>query len=257
MTDILAQALNGVIPIEESTNPKKPYDLLTRRDSLRNEDHRALSPHISRSHMNSAEAKPSYGAVELSDAELVIRSQSGDMGAFDQLVTRYRGKVYAMIVNMIHNEADAWDLAQDTFVKAWKALPRFEARSNFYTWLYRIAHNVTYDWLRKRRVRGDGTEFDDSIRVDSIESAAPTAPKPISRPDESAEKSELRLRIEAAIGKLSPDHRDVILLKEIDGLKYQEIADRVGCSIGTVMSRLFYARKKLQTLLKDAHPTAT
>ncbi len=207
--------------------------------------------------MNSAQFVPSQGTDDISDADLVIRSQSGDMAAFDILVTRYRGKVYAMIVNMIHNEADAWDLAQDTFVKAWKALPRFEARSNFYTWLYRIAHNVTYDWLRKRRVRGDGTEFDDSIRTDAIEAAAPTAPKAITRPDEDAEKAELRRRIENAIDKLSADHRDVILLKEIDGLKYQEIADRVGCSIGTVMSRLFYARKKLQALLKDAHPTAT
>jgi RNA polymerase sigma-70 factor (ECF subfamily) len=258
MTDCLAQhAPFGAITPEGTRNSKKACDLSTPRDSVEDTDHRALSPQNFRSHMNSAEAKSSNGTVELSDGELVIRSQSGDMGAFDQLVTRYRGKVYAMIVNMIHNEADAWDLAQDTFVKAWKALPRFEARSNFYTWLYRIAHNVTYDWLRKRRVRGDGTEFDDSIRIDTIESAAPTAPKPASRPDESAEKSELRNRIESAIAKLSPDHRDVILLKEIDGLKYQEIADRVGCSIGTVMSRLFYARKKLQTLLKDAHPTAT
>ncbi len=207
--------------------------------------------------MNSGTQVSSKVAEEPSDSELVSRSQAGDLAAFDQLVTRYRGKVYAMIVNMIHNEADAWDLAQDAFVKAWKALPRFEARSNFYTWLYRIAHNVTYDWLRKKRVRGDGTEFDDSIRSESIESAAPTAPRGVARPDENAEKSELRLRIETAIEKLSPDHRAVILLKEVDGLKYQEIADTVGCSIGTVMSRLFYARKKLQALLKDAHPTAS
>lgn len=207
--------------------------------------------------MNSITEVPSKTENEPSDADLVERSQGGDMRAFDQLVTRYRGKVYAMIVNMIHNEADAWDLAQDAFVKAWKALPRFEARSNFYTWLYRIAHNVTYDWLRKRKVRGDGTEFDDSIRVDSIECAAPTAPRGIARPDENVENTELRFRIESAISKLSPDHRAVILLKEVDGLKYQEIADTVGCSIGTVMSRLFYARKKLQMLLKDAHTAAT
>lgn len=207
--------------------------------------------------MNSLTDLPSKAENEPSDSDLVERSQAGDMRSFDQLVTRYRGKVYAMIVNMIHNEADAWDLAQDAFVKAWKALPRFEARSNFYTWLYRIAHNVTYDWLRKRKVRGDGTEFDDSIRMDSIESAAPTAPKGIARPDENVENSELRFRIESAISKLSPDHRAVILLKEVDGLKYQEIADTVGCSIGTVMSRLFYARKKLQILLKDAHTAAT
>tara|TARA_R110002096_G_scaffold67332_11_gene163396 strand:+ start:2973 stop:3617 length:645 start_codon:yes stop_codon:yes gene_type:complete len=205
---------------------------------------------------NKKKANASEADEGPSDAELVTRSQGGDMAAFDMLVTRYRGKVYAMIVNMIHNEADAWDLAQDAFVKAWKALPRFEARSNFYTWLYRIAHNVTYDWLRKKKVRGDGTEFDDNVRS-SMELSAPTAPKGENQPDENAQKGELRDRIEAAIEKLSPDHRAVILLKEVDGLKYQEIADHVGCSIGTVMSRLFYARKKLQVLLKDAYTPST
>ncbi|MFT5467261.1 MAG: RNA polymerase sigma-70 factor (ECF subfamily) [Verrucomicrobiales bacterium] len=203
--------------------------------------------------VNSGRAKASNPECEPSDAELVLRSQNGDTVAFDELVIRYRGKVYAMIVNMIHNDADAWDLAQDAFVKAWKALPRFEARSNFYTWLYRISHNVTYDWLRKKKVRGDGAEFNDQIQA-SIEPGAHTAPRPILQPDENAEKSELRLKIEKAIAKLSPDHRTVIVLKEVDGMKYQEIADTVGVSIGTVMSRLFYARKKLQGLLKDSAP---
>ena len=202
--------------------------------------------------VNNGKTAASKPECEPPDAELVLRSQNGDTKAFDELVTRYRGKVYAMIVNMIHNDADAWDLAQDAFVKAWKALPRFEARSNFYTWLYRISHNVTYDWLRKKKVRGDGAEFDDTIQS-AIEPGAHTAPRAISQPDENAEKSELRQKIEAAIGKLSPDHRAVIVLKEVDGMKYQEIADTVGVSIGTVMSRLFYARKKLQGLLKDAH----
>lgn len=186
---------------------------------------------------------------EPTDADLVGRSQSGDMRSFDRLVTRYRGQVYAVIVNITHNETDAWDLAQDTFVKAWKALPRFETRANFYTWLYRIAHNTTYDWLRRRRVRGDGTEFDDSIRVDSIESSAPTTPKGVASPDENVQNAELGCLIETALGKLSPDHRAVILLKVVEGLKYKEIAEALGCSMGTVMSRLFYARKKLQVLL--------
>jgi RNA polymerase sigma-70 factor (ECF subfamily) len=187
------------------------------------------------------------------DAELVRRSQEGDMQAFDELVTRYRGKVYAMIVNIIHNHTEAWDLAQDTFLKAWKALPKFEARSNFYTWLYRITHNVTYDYLRKKKIQ-PGTEFDDNIKPGQVISTAPTAPKNVSRPDDDLEKSELRLRIEGAIEQLSPDHRDVILLKEIQGCRYQEIADTLDVSIGTVMSRLFYARKKLQTLLEDLKP---
>ncbi len=182
------------------------------------------------------------------DRELVGRCQRGDMTAFDELVTLYRGKVYAMILNMIHNDADAWDLAQDVFVKAWKALPKFEARSAFYTWLYRITHNVTYDWIRKRKTMVAG-EFDDAV-MQEAEPGAPTAPRNAEQPDRAMQRGELRGKIAKAIEELSPDHREVILRKEVDGLSYQEIADSVGCSIGTVMSRLFYARKKLQSALE-------
>jgi RNA polymerase sigma-70 factor (ECF subfamily) len=188
-----------------------------------------------------------------SDAELVTRSQKGDTTAFDLLVTRYRGKVYAMIVNMIHNDAEAWDLAQDAFIKAWKALPKFENRSNFFTWLYRITHNVTYDWMRKKKIYGSA-EFDDAIRPDHVEPGSLTTPNTEARPDENLSQSETRSRIEAAIEELSEDHREVILLKEVQGCRYQEIADILDVSIGTVMSRLFYARKKLQTLLEDLKP---
>jgi RNA polymerase sigma-70 factor (ECF subfamily) len=188
-----------------------------------------------------------------SDTELVARSQGGDTAAFDLLVTRYRGKVYAMIVNMIHNDAEAWDLAQDAFIKAWKALPKFENRSNFFTWLYRITHNVTYDWMRKKKIHGSA-EFDDSIRPGDVEPGSLTTPNTEARPDDNLAQSETRSRIEAAIDELSEDHREVILLKEIQGCRYQEIADILDLSIGTVMSRLFYARKKLQTLLEDLKP---
>ncbi len=183
------------------------------------------------------------------DRRLVERCKSGDSQAFDQLVTLYRGKVYAMILNMIHNDADAWDLSQDVFVKAWKALPKFEERSAFYTWLYRITHNVTYDWIRKRKRVVSG-EFDDAL-IDQAEPGALTTPKSSDLPDAAMERSELRGKIARAIETLSDDHREVILLKEIDGLSYQEIADVVDCSVGTVMSRLFYARKKLQAALEE------
>ncbi|MED5586019.1 MAG: sigma-70 family RNA polymerase sigma factor [Verrucomicrobiota bacterium] len=183
------------------------------------------------------------------DRRLVERCKSGDSQAFDELVTLYRGKVYAMILNMIHNDADAWDLSQDVFVKAWKALPKFEERSAFYTWLYRITHNVTYDWIRKRKRVVSG-EFDDAL-IDQAEPGALTTPKSSDLPDAAMERSELRGKIARAIETLSDDHREVILLKEIDGLSYQEIADVVDCSVGTVMSRLFYARKKLQAALEE------
>lgn len=188
---------------------------------------------------------------EPADADLVVLCQNGDARAFDVLVTRYRGRVYAMIYNMVKSEADAWDLAQEAFIKAWKALPKFEARSSFYTWLYRIAHNVTYDWLRKRKIQSEG-EFDESVQQ-AVDPKAKTVPFSEAGPDLKMQHQELRTSIEAAIAKLSPEHRAVILLKEVEGRQYNEIAEIVGISIGTVMSRLFYARKKLQSLLKDVY----
>ena len=184
--------------------------------------------------------------------ELVGRCQQGDTGAFDELITRYRQRCFAMIYQMVRNEEDAWDLAQDGFVKAWKSLAHFRGQSAFYTWLYRIMANVSLDWLRRKHVRGDA-EFDDQLGLRGMEESAPTAPKPIMQPVERLADQEIRSRVDAAIEKLSPEHRAVIVLREIEGLDYQEIADAVGCSIGTVMSRLFYARKKLQSVLRDVY----
>lgn len=187
------------------------------------------------------------------DSVLVSRCQAGDYDAYDELVTRYRGKIYAMIYNMIRNDADAWDLAQEAFIKAWKALPKFKADSEFYTWLYRIAHNTTYDFLRKKSNKVGKDEFDDGIRRDMVD--APTTPREASAPDEQAERTDLRRTLDAALEKLSPDHREVILMKEVEGLQYNEIAERIDVSIGTVMSRIFYARKKLQESLKEYRPS--
>jgi RNA polymerase sigma-70 factor (ECF subfamily) len=186
------------------------------------------------------------------DAQLVAKCQKGDAVAFGELVTRYRTKVYGMIYNMVRNEQDAWDLAQDGFVKAWKSIHRFRGQSSFYTWLYRIMTNVTIDWLRKKQIEGVA-EFDETIALTNIEPGSATAPRPEPLPSEKLEQVEIRRRIDAAIARLSAEHRAVLVMKEIDGLQYQEIADALECSIGTVMSRLFYARKKMQSLLKDVY----
>lgn len=196
------------------------------------------------------EATPAEADVP--DTELVRQAQSGDTAAFDQLVGRYRSRIFGMIYNMVHNEQDAWDLAQDSFVKAWKSLARFRGQSSFYTWLYRIVMNVTIDSLRKKQVRG-ATEFDDAIQLKEIDPASRTVPHADALPHENLENQEIRSRIDAAIAELSPEHRAVILMKEIEGMQYHEIAESLGCSIGTVMSRLFYARKKLQGLLRDVY----
>ena len=191
--------------------------------------------------------------VDVSELDLVKQCQAGNTEAFDQLVTRYRTRVFAMIYNMVHNEQDAWDLAQDSFVKAWKSIGRFRGRSSFYTWIYRIVMNVTIDWLRKKQVKGAGTEFNDAIQLREIEPGSRTSPKADPLPHERMERSEIRARIDNAIAQISPEHRAVIVMKEIEEMQYHEIAEALGCSIGTVMSRLFYARKRLQNLLRDVY----
>jgi RNA polymerase sigma-70 factor (ECF subfamily) len=194
---------------------------------------------------------PDQGDSGLEDLELVGRCQKGDTQAFNELVTRHRGKIYIMIYHMVHNEQDAWDLAQEGFFKAWKSLGQFRGQSSFYTWLYRISMNLSLDWLRKRQIQG-GVEFNDGLEL-NIEPGAATAPCSTVAPREKMERDEVRVRINEAIERLSPEHRAAILMREVEGMPYEEIAAAQKCSLGTVMSRLFYARKKLQTMLKDLY----
>jgi RNA polymerase sigma-70 factor (ECF subfamily) len=191
--------------------------------------------------------------AEVPELDLVKQCQAGNSEAFDQLVSRYRTRVFGMIYNMVHNEQDAWDLAQDSFIKAWKSIARFRGQSSFYTWIYRIVMNVTIDWVRKKQVKGTGAEFDDAIQLKEIDPASKTVPKADVLPHQRMEQKEIRARIDEAIKQLSPEHRAVILMKEMEDMQYHEIAEALGCSIGTVMSRLFYARKKLQNLLRDVY----
>jgi RNA polymerase sigma-70 factor, ECF subfamily len=190
------------------------------------------------------------GNAEPDDRELVRRCQEGDANAFDQLVTRYRTKVYAMVYGMVQNEQDAWDLAQEGFLKAWRSIHRFKGQSSFYTWLYRIMTNVTIDSLRRKGIHGEA-EFDDRITPANVDPGSRTTPSSTPLPHKKLEQGEIRQRIDEAIAKLTPEHRAVIVMKEIEDLQYNEIAEILNCSIGTVMSRLFYARRKLQNLLRD------
>ncbi|MBK1881108.1 sigma-70 family RNA polymerase sigma factor [Luteolibacter pohnpeiensis] len=211
----------------------------------------------------SKDAKGLNGPVDPDDAaldpdddfRLVALAQSGDMRAYDALITRHRGRIFAMIRNMIHQEADAWDLSQEVFIKAWQALPKFEAKARFSTWLYRIAHNTVYDWTRKRKVESAGELNDEIFERDRIDPAARTTPSFTDAPDESLAHGELREKIESALSKLSPEHREVVILKDVQGLSYKEIAEAMESTLGTVMSRLFYARQKLQSMLKDEYQT--
>jgi RNA polymerase sigma-70 factor, ECF subfamily len=209
--------------------------------------------------MNQGRARPKMDTeataakADVPELDLVRQAQAGDTEAFDQLVSRFRTRVFGMIYNMVHNEQDAWDLAQDSFLKAWRSIARFRGQSSFYTWMYRIVMNVTIDALRKKQVKGSGAEFNDEVQLKEIEPASRTVPHGDALPHERMEHKEIRGRIDAAIAQLSPEHRAVILMKEIEDMQYHEIAESLGCSIGTVMSRLFYARKKLQNLLRDVY----
>ena len=187
------------------------------------------------------------------DFRLVALAQKGDMRAYDELVTRHRGRIFAMIRNMIHSEADAWDISQEVFIKAWHALPRFEAKARFSTWIYRISHNAVYDWTRRRKIESVGELNDEIFTREKIDSGSFTTPSGGEAPDDTMAQGELRLKIQIALNKLSAEHREVVLLKDVQGLSYKEIAEAMSSTLVTVMSRLYYARQKLQTLLKDEY----
>ena len=175
-----------------------------------------------------------------SDLELTRRSQAGDTEAFGELVTKYRTKIFSTVYGMVGNEHDAWDLAQEGSLKAWRSIQRFKGRSSFYTWLYRITVNLTIESLRRKALREE-VELNDAI------------PSFLPSPRINCQRSEIREQVNAAIAKLSPEQRTVVVLKDLEDLQYHEIADVLNLSIGTVMSRLFYARKHLQSLLRSIY----
>ena len=180
------------------------------------------------------------------DDGLVTAAQGDDMAAFEELVTRHRDKIYARAFSMMRNEDAAIDLSQEAWVKGWQRLKQFQGEASFVTWMTRIVINLCLDQLRKqKRLRTDSIEqLDDELG--GVERQMPIiSPNPTER----LEQQELRQRIDKAMGQLSYEHRTVLILHEFESLEYKEIAKRMGCSIGTVMSRLFYARRKLAALL--------
>ena len=182
----------------------------------------------------------------VSDDKLVRRSQRGDMVSFEELVVRHRDKIFARAFSMMRNEDDATDLSQEAWVKGWQRLKQFQGESSFVTWMTRIVINLCLDQLRKqKRQRSESIE---QLEEDlgGVERQMPTV---TINPTEGLERSELRARIDRALGQLSYEHRTVLILHEFEDLEYKEIAKRMQCSIGTVMSRLFYARRKMANLM--------
>ena len=168
------------------------------------------------------------------------------MEAFEELVGRHRDKIYARAFSMMRNEDDATDLSQEAWVKGWQRLKQFHGDSSFVTWMTRIVINLCLDQLRKhKRQRAESIEVLDE-ELGGVERQMPTV---TINPTEGLERTELRARIDKALAQLSYEHRTVLVLHEFEELEYKEIAKRMECSIGTVMSRLFYARRKMAALM--------
>src|SRR5579863_2919451 len=183
-----------------------------------------------------------------SDERLVEAAKKGDMAAFEELVARHRDKIYARAFSMMRNEDEAVDLSQEAWVKSWQRLNQFHGESSFGTWVTRIVINLCLDQLRKRkRQRTESIEEMDE-ESGGVERQMPAI---TTNPTERLERGELRQRIDQAMAQMSHEHRTVLVLHEFEEMEYKEIAKAMDCSIGTVMSRLFYARRKLAALLAD------
>ena len=190
-------------------------------------------------------------ALSERDADWVVvqRVQAGDVAAFDELVIKYRERIYSVIYNLTSNKEDSYDLSQEAFIKAFQSIGRFKGKSSFFTWLYRIAVNTTLSFLKKNRHRrflsyeniSEETGTSDIIEVLAAKTSTekPTLLK------------ELQHKLNEALQTLSVKHRTVLVLFEIDNLSHQEIAEIMNCSVGTVRSRLHYAKKQLQSELQD------
>jgi len=182
------------------------------------------------------------------DERLVKAAQKGDMRAFEEMVNRHRDKIYARAYTMMRNEDEAVDLSQEAWVKGWQRLVQFQGESSFTTWMTRIVINLCLDQLRKKK-----RQRAESIEEMNEESGGVERQMPVItvNPTEGLERAELRARIDRAMSQLSEAHRTVLMLHEFEHMEYKTIAKTMNCSIGTVMSRLFYARRRMASLLQD------
>jgi RNA polymerase sigma-70 factor (ECF subfamily) len=203
--------------------------------------------------MTSPEVSPNKatqsGAQDPPDSAIVAQVLDGDAAAFETLVRRHQERIYATVYHMTSNHEDANDLTQETFIKAYQALKSFKGGSSFFTWLYRIAVNKTLNYLKQRRnrVQMSLNDLDSQVEHDR-DLVALISDK---TPRREAVLTELQEKLNAAMMKLSEDHRLVVALHDVQGMPHEEIAEIMNCNIGTVRSRLFYARQQLQAHLSE------
>lgn len=202
---------------------------------------------------------PTNGRAQsaVDDHDLVAAARGGDRAAFRTLFERYHRRAYTLALGVLRHPDDALDVVQDAFIKAHKYLDKFEGNSSFYTWLYRIVMNVAIDHLRKHR-RVKPVEFDEShLQDDRVGDGL--LPRILGgNPGRALLDKEIRKRIDAALDELSDNHRAVLVMRELEGLSYEDMAQTMGCSKGTIMSRLFHARRNMQKRLIDLidHPSS-
>jgi RNA polymerase sigma factor (sigma-70 family) len=196
-----------------------------------------------------AEAKAAPNTVRAEEDALVRKAQNGDLGAYDELVRRYQERVYATIYHMTSNHEDANDLAQEAFIKAFQAIKSFKGGSSFYTWVYRIAVNKTINFLKQRKNRSGMSLNDLDFNAENDPDLVALISDKTPRRD--AALAELQKKLNEAMQKLSEQHRLVVTLHDVQGLAHEEIAEIMDCNVGTVRSRLFYARQQLQGYLTD------
>lgn len=173
----------------------------------------------------------------------VQRAQGGDEAAFGELMKHYQGRVYGLAYGMVRNTADAEELTQQAWVRAWQKLGTFKHDAQFFTWIYRIASNLCLDHLRRRQRRPEDP-LNEALEPPTF-AELPPSPSATVAPDEALRQREVRDAFDRALATLKPEHALALRLREVDGLSYEEIAHATGSRVGTVMSRLFYARKKL------------
>jgi RNA polymerase sigma-70 factor (ECF subfamily) len=202
----------------------------------------------------SHEGAATDGPASDDDLTLVQRCQAGDAAAFRMLFDRYHRRVYAVALGVLKNPQDARDVVQEAFVKVHRHLGSFQGASSFYTWLYRITMNLSIDHHRRKK-NAPHVDYDDAIRRD--EEAVEDADNIVSGfaagadPQRAHSRKELAARMQAALSTLPPYHQQVIVLREVEGLSYEEIAKVMKVPKGTIMSRLFHARRKMQAALAD------
>ena len=195
------------------------------------------------------------GPAAIDDRELVSRAQRGDRAAFKTLFERYNRRAYSLALGVVKNPDDALDVVQDAFIKAHRYLDKFEGQASFYTWLYRIVMNLAIDHLRKHQ-RQRPVDFDDAtVTEEGAGAGDELLPRILGgNPGRALVDKEIRERISAALAELSDNHRAVLVMRELEGLSYEEMAQAMSCSKGTIMSRLFHARKNMQARLADLAP---